>query len=105
LLVRNCERDAKGRRRKLTVGDAVGNHLNGKALRIADRLISGVAVAHYAWQFDRLRDPTPVFFPIKFDRQFHPFMIRSAENSRPHRITRADYPQVLAVALPIRSSR
>jgi hypothetical protein len=34
-------------------GDAVGNNLNGKALRIADRLISGVAVAHYAWQFDR----------------------------------------------------
>jgi hypothetical protein len=83
LLIRDCEGDAERRRWKLSVGDAIGNHLNGKTLRIADRLISGVAVAHYAWQFDRLRDPTSVFLPIKFDRQFHPFIIRLWEDSRP----------------------
>jgi len=65
------------------VGDAVGNHLNGKAFRIADRLISGLAIAHYAWQFNRLRDPTPVFLSIKFDRQFHPFIIRRRVNISP----------------------
>ena len=87
MLIRNCEGDAERRRWKLTVRDAVGNNFNGKAFRIADRLISGVAVAHYAWQFDGLRDPTPIFLPIKFDRQFHPFIIRPRENSRPYPIT------------------
>jgi hypothetical protein len=82
LLIRNREGDAERRRWKLTVGDPVGNNLNGKAFRIADRLISGVAVTHYAWQLDRLRDPTPVFLPIKLDRQFHPFIICPRQNSR-----------------------
>ena len=66
------------------MGDAVGNYVNGKTLRIADRLMPGVAVTHYAWQFDRLRDPAPVFLPIKFDRQFHPLIIRPWQNVRPH---------------------
>jgi hypothetical protein len=64
------------RRRKLTVSDSVGNNLNGKAFCVADCFISSMAVANYAWQLDRLRDPTPVFLPIKFDRHFHPFILR-----------------------------
>jgi hypothetical protein len=77
------------------VGDAVGNYLNGKALRIADRLISGVSIAHYAWQFHRLCDPTPVFLPIKFDRQLHPFITRlvaSPAHRSPHARTNLPRP-------------
>jgi hypothetical protein len=64
------------------VGDAVSNDLNGKALGIADRLVPGLAVAHYAWQFEGLRDPAPVFFPIKFDRDIHSLIIPPPENGR-----------------------
>jgi hypothetical protein len=49
-----------------------------------------VAVAHYTWQFDSLRDPAPVFLPIKFDRQFHPFIIRPPRERPPT----ADYPRM-----------
>jgi hypothetical protein len=39
---------AERRRRQLTVGDAVSDDFNGWALRIADRLVPGLAVAHHA---------------------------------------------------------
>jgi hypothetical protein len=39
LLIRDAEGNAKRRRRKLTMGDAVSNDLNGEALGIADRLV------------------------------------------------------------------
>ena len=55
---------------RLTVGDAVGNDLNGEALRIADRLVTGLAVVHYAWQFESLRDPAPVFLAFGFNFRY-----------------------------------
>ena len=77
MLIRDGEGDAERRRRKLTVGDAVGNDLNGEALGVADRVFAGLAIAHYARQFEGFCDPAPVFLPIKFDRQIHAFIIPS----------------------------
>jgi hypothetical protein len=51
------------------------NDLNGKALSIADGIIPGPAITHYARKLEDLRNPAPVFLPIKFDRQIHPFII------------------------------
>lgn len=78
---------AKRRRRKLTVGDAVSNDLNREALCIADRLIPRLAITHYARQFEGLRDPAPVFLSIEFDRKIHPLIILPGVNSAP----RSDY--------------
>jgi hypothetical protein len=75
LLICNLEGDAEGRGGKLTVGDAVGNNLNGEALRIADRFLPALPVTHYAGKLDSLGDPAAVVLPIKINRQIHFFII------------------------------
>lgn len=68
LLIRNGKGNAKRRRGKLTMGDAVSDHLNRQPLDRTDRLVAGLTVAHNTRQFEGLRDPAPVLLPIKFDR-------------------------------------
>lgn len=75
LLIRNCEGHAERRRRKLIVGDAISYNLYGESLNITDRFVPGQAVTHYAGKFGDVCDPASVLFPIKFDRQPHPFII------------------------------
>jgi hypothetical protein len=75
LLIRNGEGHAERRRRKLTMRDAVGNHLDCEALGIADRIVASLTVAHDARPFEGFRDPAPVFLPIEFDCQLHRFSI------------------------------
>jgi len=64
------------------VGYAVSNDINREALRIADRFVAGLAIAHYAGKLEGFRDPAPIFFPIELDRQVHPFIIPSRESGR-----------------------
>jgi len=64
------------------VGDAVSNDLNRETLSVANRLVPRLAVAHYTRQFEGLRDPAPIFLPIEFDRQIHPFIVLPSGNSR-----------------------
>jgi hypothetical protein len=71
LLIRDAEGNAERRRRELDLCDAASNDLNCEALGLADRLVPPLAVTHYAWQFDRLRDPASVFLSIEVDRRIH----------------------------------
>ena len=57
------------------MGDAVGNYLNREALRIADRLVPSLAVAHHARKLESFGDPAAIFLAIQIDRQLHFFII------------------------------
>src|SRR5205823_355226 len=45
-----CKRNAEGRRRKLAVGNAIGDDLDGEPFSIADRLIPSPAITHHSWK-------------------------------------------------------
>ena len=67
MLIRNRESNGERGRWKLTVGDTVGNDLDGEALSIADRFVPSLAVAHYSRKLDSFRDPTAIFLAIQLN--------------------------------------
>lgn len=80
---------------------AVGNDLDSEALGVADRLVTGLSVAHHARQFDSFGDPTPVVLAIEFNRELHTFMILLERGGA----RRTDDPRSTAQRLPGRGSR
>ena len=75
LLIRNREGNAKSRRRELTVGDAIGKHLDREVLSSTDRFFAELAVTHHSRKLENFRDPAAVFLPVQVDCQIHSFMI------------------------------
>ena len=71
LLFWNGEGNAEGGRRKLSVDNAVGNHHDSEALRVTDRLVPSLAVAHDARKLQSFSYPAPIFPAIQVNRQIH----------------------------------
>ena len=46
------------------MGDAVGDDFDSETLSIADRLISGLTVTHYARKLESFGDPTAIFLAV-----------------------------------------
>ena len=56
--------------------DAVGDYFDGKLPGVADSLLARLPVGHYAGEFQSLGYPTAVIFPVEFNGEVHPFIVR-----------------------------
>jgi hypothetical protein len=75
LLTQHLKRNVEGRRWQFLVLNSIGDYLDGKPLGVADSLLPRLPVSHYAGEFQRLRYPATVVFPVDFNREMHPFIV------------------------------
>ena len=78
LLTEHQKRDVERRWRQFAVFDSIGDHLNGEPFGITDSFLARLPVSHDAGQFQRLRDPATVIFPIELNRKVHSLIVRQA---------------------------
>ena len=64
LLTGDQERDIESRWWQLAMRNTVRDNVNRQFLGVADGFLSGVPVGHDARQFEGLRDPAAVVFPV-----------------------------------------
>ena len=56
--------------------DSVRDHFDGEPFAAADGLFTRLPVSHDAGEFQNLRDPSAVVFPIDLNRKVHFLMVR-----------------------------
>ncbi len=66
---REVENAAAGSERAFAVFDLIGNHPQGKSLRLGDRLVTSCAVSHHAVKVGDISYPATVGFTIYLDFQ------------------------------------
>jgi len=78
-------RDAQGRGWQLAMGNSIGNDLDRKTFRLADRFVPSLAVTHHAWKLEGFGDPTAIVFAIQVNRHVHAFIILRVLTPHPAR--------------------
>ena len=71
LLTQDLKRYIQRGRWQFPVCNAIGDHFDGQFLRISDRFLSGSPICHDTRQFEGLRNPAAVVFPVKFNGEVH----------------------------------